>query len=114
MTYQPYDPSGVPAPVEGEDPLGSAGPWRVAVEYSNKGQAKPSTIVQVGRTLHTDRATALLSARRAAFEYDPPDPWSPQRREVFRDGPDGFLVIIEGATSTFHMSVRIVAPVAEG
>lgn len=114
MTYQPYDPTGAaPAPVTGEDPLGSAGPWRVAVEYSNKGQAKPSTVVQIGRTVHADRGTALLSARRTAFEYDPPDPWSPKGREVFRDGPDGFLVVIEGATSTFHMSVRIVAPVVE-
>lgn len=114
MTYQPYDPTGAaPAAAPGEDPLGSAGPWRVLVEYSNKGQAKPATIVQIGRTLHADRTNALLAARRAAFEYAPPDPWSPKSREVFRDGPDGFLAVIEGATSTFHMSVRIVAPVAE-
>ncbi|KRC56668.1 MULTISPECIES: hypothetical protein [unclassified Nocardioides] len=105
MTYAQYEPSGSP------QSLGAEGPWRVAIEYSNQGQAKPSTIVQVGRTSHADHATAMLAAKRAAFEFDPPDPWSPQGRQVFRDGQDGFLVIIEGATSTFHMSVRIVAEV---
>jgi hypothetical protein len=111
MTYEPYQPDGTASPVGPDSSLGAEGPWRIAVEYSNKGQAKPSTIVQIGNTAHADRTAALLAAKQVAFEYAPPDPWSPQGREVFRDGPDGFLVIIQGATSTFHMSVRIVAPV---
>ena len=113
MTYEPYQPAASPVPANavGEDPLGGAGPWRVAIEYSNQGQAKPPTIVQIGKSVHEDRGQALLAAKRAAFEFDPPDPWSPQGREVFRDGPDSFLVIIQGAASTFHMSVRIVAAV---
>lgn len=108
MTYAQYEPAGGSS----DRDLGAEGPWRVAIEYSNQGQAKPSTIVQIGKATFTDRATAMLAARRASFEFDPPDPWSPQGRQVFRDGQDGFLVIIEGATSTFHMSVRIVAEVA--
>lgn len=114
MTYQPYDPAGAaPAPAPGEDPLGSAGPWRVAIEYSNNGQAKPPTLVQIGRTAHAERHLALQAAKRAAFEFNPPDPWSPKSRRVYRDGPDSFLAVIEGATTTFHMSVRIVAEVLE-
>ena len=120
MTYEVYDPTGgttpqdpavaaVPAVADG---LGDGGPWRVAIEYSNQGQAKPPTLVQLGATTHAARDQALLAARRAAFEFDPPDPWSQQGREVFRDGPDGFLVILQGATSTFHMRVRIVAQIA--
>lgn len=117
MSYEMYEPGSGPAPTDAGGPalaegLGDAGPWRVAIEYSNQGQAKPPTIVQLGRTAHADRTQALLAARRASFEFDPPDPWSPQGREVFRDGPDGFLVVIQGATSTFHMRVRIVAQIA--
>lgn len=106
-TYETYQPAGVPS---GES-AAAAGPWRVAVEYSNKGQAKPSTILQVGTTEYADRREALAAAQRTAFEFDPPDPWSIQGRDVFRDGPDGFLAVIQGATTTFHMSVRIVQPV---
>jgi hypothetical protein len=113
MSYDVYQPGDAPEPVDGApgDELGSHGPWRVAIEYSNQGQAKPPTIVQIGKTEHADRATAMLAAARAAREFNPPDPWSEQSREIFRDGRDGFLVIIHGAASTFHMSVRIVAPV---
>ena len=107
MGYEMYEPAA--AATAGPQGLGEEGPWRVAVEYSNRGDAKPPTVVQIGRTSYPTRAEALQAARRTASDYDPPDPWSPQRREVFRDGPDGFLVLIEGATSTFHMSVRLVA-----
>jgi hypothetical protein len=89
-------------------------PWQIAVEYSNDGQAKPPTIVEVLPKEHPTRAIALAAAQRCAFEYDPPDPFSPQGRNVFRDGPDGFLVIIQGAMTTFHLSVRIVQHLGEG
>ncbi|WP_408899174.1 hypothetical protein ACJ5H2_08710 [Nocardioides sp. R1-1] len=112
MSYDVYEPGAAPEPAPtGSDGPGSDGPWRVAIEYSNKGEAKPPTLVQIGRTEHADRATAILAAARAAREFSPPDPWSERKREIFRDGPDGFLVVIVGAASTFHMSVRIVAPV---
>ncbi|MFC7503289.1 hypothetical protein ACOACQ_01115 [Nocardioides sp. CPCC 206347] len=110
MTYETYEPAAGASPVAGSEP----GPWRVAIEYSNKGQAKPSTIVQIGSTEFASHADALATAQRTAFEYNPPDPWSPQRRDVFRDGPDGFLVVIQGATSTFHMSVRLVEHLGGG
>ncbi|GAA1523243.1 hypothetical protein [Nocardioides humi] len=114
MSYDVYQPDAArePGAPPADDELGSHGPWRVAVEYSNQGQAKPPTIVQIGSTTYDDRLTALRAAHQTAWEYDPPDPWSPQGRQVFRDGRNGFLVIIEGATTTFHMTVRLVAPVA--
>jgi len=113
MSYDVYQPDGQPeAQSEGQPEQAAAGTWRVAIEYSNQGQAKPPTLVQIGRTEHADRATALRAAERASYEFNPPDPWSEQSRQVFRDGPDGYLVILEGATSTFHMSVRIVSALA--
>ncbi|WP_141013779.1 hypothetical protein [Nocardioides sambongensis] len=88
------------------------GPWRVVIEYANGGQAKPPTVVKVGRSVFVERAEAWQAARKAAFEFKPPDPWSPSGREVFQDGPDGFLVVIQGAsTKQFHMTVRLVQPI---
>jgi hypothetical protein len=111
MSYEMYEPADGPAAAAAG--LGDEGPWRVAIEYSNGGESKPPTVVMIGRTLYPTRAEALQAARRTASQYDPPDPWAPRGREVFRDGPDGFLVLIQGATTTFHMSVRIVAPVGQ-
>lgn len=98
--------------VYGGAPAADDGPqrWQVLVEYSNRGDVKPPTIVRIDSKDFTSRADALAAAERTAFEFDPPDPWSLQQRKVYRDGPDGFLVILEGATTTFHMSVRVVVP----
>ena len=106
-----YEIYGDPDPKYDAPAIGD-GPWIVVIEFSNGGQAKPPTKLQFGRTTHAVRADALASAKQAAFEYAPPDPWSIQDRQVFRDGPDGFLVVLKGAASTFHMSVRLVQPVA--
>lgn len=112
MTYETYVPAAAGLPAQPTSEAG-AGPWKVAIEYSNQGQAKPPTIVQIGSTDFTRHKDALAAARRTAFEHNPPDPWSPQGRQVFQDGPDAFLVIIEGATTTFHMSVRLVVPLVD-
>lgn len=117
MSYQPYQPPGDDEGRAGLPPLRrgdedwtreAGGVWRVVVEYANNGQAKPPTVVKVGQRsfLHFDEA--LASAHLTAFDYNPPDPWSLQSREVYRDGPHSYLVVLQGATSTFHMSVRAV------
>lgn len=105
-SYEVYQgPDAVaPAPAGAQDDR----PWHVAVEYANDGKGRPPTLIEVGRTPHPSREQALASAEREAFGYQPPDPFSPQGRQVFRDGPDGFLVIIQGAMTTFHMRVRVL------
>ncbi|GAA4095873.1 hypothetical protein ACFFOS_04610 [Nocardioides kongjuensis] len=108
MTYDTYEPSAAAGPAEPD--VTGQGPWRVLVEYSNRGDLKPPTVVQVGKTEHAERGVALEAALRACREFNPPDPAFEQSRQVYRDGPDGFLVVLEGAMSTFHMSVRIVSP----
>jgi len=104
-SYEVYSP-GATTDATGAGTQG--GSWHVAVEYSNQGDAKPPTVVQVDGTVLASRDAALAAAEKAAFRYEPPDPFSPRGRQVFRDGPDAFLVIIEGAMTTFHMSVRVV------
>ncbi|MBM9460503.1 hypothetical protein JK386_11365 [Nocardioides sp. zg-536] len=106
MSYLNYEPAGEGEVASAPDP----GPWRVAVEYSNGGNAKPPTVIDIGTTQYDVRAEALAAARQTAFEHVPPDPWSIQGRQVFRDGPGGFLVVLQGATTTFHMSVRLLSP----
>lgn len=116
--YDTYEPPGVPQPAEPapepdaeSDGLGGRGPWRVLIEYANRGDLKPPTVVRIGRAEHAERGVALEAALRACHEFNPPDPTFEQSRQVYRDGPDGFLVVLEGAMSTFHMSVRIVSPI---
>ncbi|MEQ6901690.1 hypothetical protein [Nocardioides sp. YIM 152588] len=114
MGYEVYDPDGsdggpaaAPAPPE----PGAVGPWRVVIEFTSRGDAKPPTKLQFGRLTFQSRDEAMEAALRAAWEFNPPDPWSPQGREVFADGADGFLAVIQGASSkSFHMTVRIVRP----
>ena len=48
-----------------------------------------------------------------ALTYFPPDPWNVQKRTVLADGPDGFLVVLEGLTSTYHFRSRAMRFVAE-
>lgn len=111
--YEEYGASADDVPWElRDDPVEprqtAGGVWMVAVEYSNKGQAKPPTIVDLLNGSYSTRDEALAAAQKQAFAYDPAVPFSQQDRQVFRDGPDGFLAIIQGAMSTFHMSVRVV------
>ena len=98
------NPGGTPAP-------DAAGAWQVLVEYANRGDAKPPTLVHVFEEVHPDRAGAEASARAVAEQWDPPDPWSPQGRQVFREDA-GYLTVVQGAMSTFHFSTRVVQPVA--
>lgn len=86
--------------------------WHVLVEYSNKGQAKPPTLIDFPSGPFASREEALVEAERQAYDYRPPDPFSPQGRKVFRDG-DAFLTVIQGAMTTFHFSTRVVRLVGE-
>ena len=54
-----------------------------------------------------DRASAEAEAERLAREYQPVYPWSPKSRKVLR-GPGGYLVIVEGRSSTFHFRLSVL------
>lgn len=54
-----------------------------------------------------DQASAEAEALRLAREYQPAYPWSPKSRKVLR-GPGGYLVIVEGRTSTFHFRLSVL------
>lgn len=76
-------------------------------EYSNGGDRKPPTLIRSAKGEFATRAIALAAAERQAFDFEPPDPFSPQGRSIYRDGA-GFLTVIEGAMSTFHFTTRVV------
>ena len=56
---------------------------------------------------HADEETAEAEALRLAREYEPAYPWSPKSRKVLR-GPGGYLVVVEGRTSTFHFRLSVL------
>jgi hypothetical protein len=103
--YEVYSPNTATGTPGGDRRRGR---WHVAIEYSNEGQSRPPTVVRVTDTHYTDREEALAAAEKYAREYDPPDPFSPRGRQIYRDGPDGYLVVIAGKVTIFHMSVRVV------
>jgi len=57
-----------------------------------------------------DQETAEAEALRLAREYEPAYPWSPKSRKVLR-GPGGYVVIVEGRTSTFHFRLSVLEEV---
>ncbi|MEU4248385.1 hypothetical protein AB0F15_13335 [Amycolatopsis sp. NPDC026612] len=57
-----------------------------------------------------DQETAETEALRLAREYQPAYPWSPKSRKVLR-GPGGYLVIVEGRTTTFHFRLSVLEEV---
>ena len=81
--------------------------WHVLVEYSNRGDAKPPTVLRFPSGNFASREEAMIEAERAAYEFEPPDPMAPQGRKVFRDG-EAFLTIVQGAMTEFHFSTRVV------
>jgi len=105
VSYEVYQR---PAAQDDAPPPTADEPWHVVLEYSNRGDAKPPTKLVVRPYKYDDRDSAYTAAEHQAFDFAPPDPFSPQGREVYRDGPDGFLIVIQGAMSTFHFSSRIV------
>ncbi len=85
----------------------SGGTWLVLVEYSNSGEAKPPTLIEQIGDAHSDVESAIAAARQAAFDFEPPDPFSPQQRRMFRTGDREFLTVIDGAMTTFHFVTRV-------
>jgi len=80
------------------------GQWWVLVEETDGGYR--------GRRLFPlqpaeDREDALRLAEEAARTYEPRHPAMPQSRSVFRTMNDSWVVLVEGATSTFHFTVTV-------
>ncbi|WIY00348.1 hypothetical protein QRX60_40840 [Amycolatopsis mongoliensis] len=53
-----------------------------------------------------DQPAAEAEALRLAREHQPVYPWSPKSRRVLRVA-GGYLVIVEGRTSTFHFRLTV-------
>jgi hypothetical protein len=84
------------------------GMFYVLVEFSNQGQAKPPTLIEYGvEQAFPSLEQAQQEARRIAFEFEPPDPFSPQGRQIFQTGDREYVTIIQGAMSTFHFFTRV-------
>ncbi len=85
----------------------------VLVEFSNAGQAKPPTLIEQVGDSYGDLESALAAGQRAASDFEPPDPFSPQGRRIYRTGDREFLTVIDGAMSTFHFVTRVAEYLGE-
>ncbi|MFN8082034.1 MAG: hypothetical protein U0Q19_20945 [Kineosporiaceae bacterium] len=55
----------------------------------------------------TGRAEADRAALDLAQRFQPHHPWNKGERTVFKLGEGSFLVLVEGATRTFHFRVSV-------
>ena len=59
------------------------------------------------------RAEAREHAVRTAYEFVPQNPYSEQRRAVFKLDDDTYLVMVEGRMSSFHFRVCVAQALPE-
>nr|WP_052478271.1 hypothetical protein [Kibdelosporangium sp. MJ126-NF4]CEL17330.1 hypothetical protein [Kibdelosporangium sp. MJ126-NF4]CTQ91442.1 hypothetical protein [Kibdelosporangium sp. MJ126-NF4] len=88
------------------------GQWAAVVEQSQSGQAAYVWAlgpIQVADSRDHARAVAAELART----YRPTHPRRLRRRTVFRHDDDSLFVILEGATSRYHLRVSVVQVVAD-
>jgi hypothetical protein len=79
--------------------------WAVVEEQRGGGEARTWAVTKT-KPAGGDRDHADGVAQRLAFEHEPVHPSSPKSRKVLRVA-DGYLVIVEGRTSTFHFRVTL-------
>ncbi len=82
--------------------------WVVVEEQRGAGDGRGWSLSETFS--YADQATAEAEAERLAREYQPVYPWSPKSRKVLR-GTGGYLVIVEGRTSTFHFRLSVLEEV---
>jgi hypothetical protein len=75
--------------------------WGLIVETTTGGGSARHWAADVLGEVRGTREEALRELEAHAQRYRPQHPFSPQRSRVFRDG-DGFLMVVEGRTETFH------------
>lgn len=78
--------------------------WVVVEEQRGAGDARSWSLSETFP--FDDRETAEAEALRLAREYQPVYPWSPKSRKVLRIA-GGYLVVVEGRTSTFHFRLTV-------
>ncbi|MFI5807896.1 hypothetical protein [Streptomyces sp. NPDC051561] len=75
--------------------------WGLIVEFTaGMGERKRSEAFVLAQ-VEGSREEALAELERRARGFSPEHPRSPKRRRLFRDR-DGFLLVIDGAMSTFN------------
>ena len=103
----------LPMPADAADPTRSSGDagYTLLVEQTvGSGNSMRSLAEPVTRKTWLERADARQEVEVLAWRFQPRHPMSEQRRSVYRVGPDEFLTIVEGATSTFSFRTVVAEP----
>jgi hypothetical protein len=101
----PQQPFASPAPTPAEP--GAGGYFLVVEQLTGSGESAvwrvdPSPI-PVGPTREQARAGVVQLART----FRPKHPFSEQSRAVYRVNDDSLIVVVQGATKTFHFRVSV-------
>ncbi|GII62127.1 hypothetical protein Skr01_22120 [Sphaerisporangium krabiense] len=88
------------------------GRWAVLIEeQGGSGEGRDWRLTEV-RDVGHDRDGAVRLAETLAREYAPKHPWAPRGRAVYRAGEGVWLVVVAGATRSFHFRVTVAEHVA--
>ncbi|NUT06497.1 MAG: hypothetical protein HOV76_23765 [Hamadaea sp.] len=86
---------------------GTPGNWYALIEENSGGGDSAKWRLTKTRVLGPDRATALELAAETAATHRPVHPAQEKGRQVFRLGDDTWIVVVEGAMSTWHFRVTV-------
>ncbi|NUT35634.1 MAG: hypothetical protein HOV79_21480 [Hamadaea sp.] len=86
---------------------GIPGNWYALIEETSGGGEAAKWRLTKTRGLGPDRANALEMAAEMAAAHKPEYPWQEKGRQVFRQGEDTWIVVVEGAKSTYHFRITL-------
>lgn len=87
--------------------------WCLVIEETSRNFNDARAWSMTGWMPCKSRGAALEEAYLKAKTYEPEHPSSPQGRTIYQIGEDTWLVVVPGATTTFHFRVSVARFVAE-
>jgi hypothetical protein len=111
--YEPPrpQPTGWTAP-HGSPETVAAGYFLLVEQLTGSGESAIWRVEPMPIFAGTDREQARAAAYDLALSFRPKHPFSPSGRTVWRKDPDSLLVIVQGATKSFHFRVTVVERLA--
>ncbi|MCP2329211.1 sarcosine oxidase gamma subunit [Hamadaea flava] len=86
---------------------GTPGNWYAIVEELAGGGNSAAWRPTKTRALGPDRAVALEVAAETAATHRPVHPGQEQGRQVFRQGEDTWIVVVDGGSGAYHFRVTL-------
>jgi hypothetical protein len=105
-------PTGLSGRPVSEPEFGAGGFFLVIEQLTGSGSNRVWRVEPVPVRAGTTRERARVVAGQLAQKFRPNHPMSEQSRAVYRVDEDTLIVIVDGATTSFHFRVSVVEKLA--